>query len=72
MSDAPLRVDELVEALTVPGALAVADSTPYDQGDMHRIALKVLAHEIRVLRCRLEEYEPRKGSRDWMEAQLPP
>ncbi|MBX6381467.1 MAG: hypothetical protein IRZ07_00630 [Microbispora sp.] len=47
--------DELVETLTVPGAMLVADSTVYDPGDMHKIALKVLAHELRRLRVATED-----------------
>jgi len=44
----------LTETLTLPGALLVADSTVYDPGDMHKIALKVLAHEYRVLRRKFD------------------
>lgn len=40
---------ELVKALTVPGAITMADGC-VDNGDLYRIALKVLAHEVRRLR----------------------
>src|SRR5688572_23715275 len=54
MSDL-LPSDELVQTLTLPGAMLVADSTVLDQGDMKIIALKVLAHEFRKLRLERDE-----------------
>lgn len=39
------------DALTLSGALLVADSCVIDGGDVYRIALKVLAHEFRKLRA---------------------
>lgn len=47
--------DELTQALTMPGALLVADSTVLDQGDMKIIALKTLAHEFRKIRLERDE-----------------
>lgn len=41
-------------ALTVQGALSVADATVYDPGDLQRIALKVLAHEYRAMRAKAD------------------
>lgn len=46
----PLPKDELTETLSVSGALLVADATVFDAGDMKNIALKVLAHQFRVIR----------------------
>jgi hypothetical protein len=39
------------DALTLAGALLVADSCVVDGTDLYRIALKTLAHEFRKLRC---------------------
>lgn len=47
------------EALTLQGALLIADSAVYDHGDMYRIALKTLAHEFRVMRAKAERLERR-------------
>lgn len=49
MTDSP-TTDELVQTLTVPGAMLVADACVYDPAHMEKIALKVLAHEVRRLR----------------------
>jgi hypothetical protein len=38
------------DALTIAGALLVADSCVVDGTDLYRIALKTLAHEYRRLR----------------------
>ena len=53
MSD-PRTSDELTQTLTLSGALLVADSTACDNSDMKIIALKVLAHEYRVLRKKFD------------------
>jgi hypothetical protein len=52
--DAQRTPDELTQSLTLGGALLVADSTVLDTGDMKIIALKVLAHEYRVLRRKFD------------------
>jgi hypothetical protein len=54
MTQEQLPPDELTQSLTLKGALLVADSTVLDTGDMKIIALKVLAHEYRVLRRKFD------------------
>jgi hypothetical protein len=46
--------DELTQSLTIQGALNVADKTRLDTGNTQNIALKVLAHEYRVLRKKFD------------------
>lgn len=45
---------QLDSAMTVQGALLVADSAVYDYGDMRTIALKTLAHEFRAMRAKYD------------------
>lgn len=42
--------EDLAQTLTVPGAMLVADACVYEPAHMEKIALKVLAHEVRRLR----------------------
>jgi hypothetical protein len=54
VSNEQVSSDELTQSLTLKGAMLVADSTVLDTGDMKIIALKVLAHEYRVLRKKFD------------------
>lgn len=51
--------DEFVKALTLEGALLIADAAVYDSGDLYRIALKTLAHEYRKLKVRNDRLQQR-------------
>lgn len=53
MKAKPKWPKERLEALTLRGAMLLADSCVDDGSDLNRTALKVLAHEFRKLRATL-------------------
>lgn len=57
--DNPAKDDLSIKALTLEGALLIADSAVHDSGDLQRIALKTLAHEYRKLRLRNDRLQQR-------------
>lgn len=66
---------EVEAALTLEGALLIADAAVYDHGNLERIALKTLAHSFRCMRAKADQHERQseiiRRMTEWLEKNQP-